>query len=136
MKIIIDSNVLFSALIRDSFTRRLILEYGKQFLFPEFIFEEMEKHKDELFRKSGMTTEDLNQLLQLIIKKILIVPNSILIPYREEALEIIKEIDIDDVLFIACALAYPNSILWSNDKDLKKQNKVTVLSTAEIIKVL
>ena len=136
MKIIIDSNILFSALIRDSFTRRLILEYEEQFLFPEFIFEEMEKHKEELFRKSGMTTEDLNKLLQLIIKKILIVPNSILIPYRKEALEIIKEIDIDDVLFIACALAYPNSILWSNDKDLKKQNKVTVLSTAEIIKVL
>ena len=52
MKIIIDSNVLFSALIKDSVTRKIILEYGDFFLFPEFIFEEMEKHRKRNYLKN------------------------------------------------------------------------------------
>ena len=48
MKIVMDSNVLFSALIRASTTRKLILEYGDLFLFPSYISEEAEKHKGEL----------------------------------------------------------------------------------------
>ena len=53
MNIILDSNVLFSALIKDSATRKIILKHEEAFLFPEFIFEEMEKHKEELLQKSG-----------------------------------------------------------------------------------
>lgn len=132
MIIIIDSNVLFSALVRNSLTRRLILEYDGLFLFPAFIFSEMEKHKDELIKKSGMIPEDFNKLLQLILNKVMIILSEILYPYRKEALEIIKDIDIDDVTFIACALAYPDSILWSDDKKIKKQSKVKVLNTTEI----
>ncbi|MBD3204289.1 hypothetical protein GF327_08400 [Candidatus Woesearchaeota archaeon] len=51
MKIIIDSNVLFSALIRDSTTRNIIFEYDSFFLFPSNIFEEMQEHIDELYKK-------------------------------------------------------------------------------------
>ena len=50
MKVVIDSNILFSALIKDSITRRLILEYDDFFLFPSYIFDEIEKHKDELIK--------------------------------------------------------------------------------------
>ena len=136
MRIIIDSNVLFSALIKDSTTRKIILEYAGLFLFPEFIFEEMEKHKRELFRKSGMPENDFNRLLQMLLQKVVIVPNEFLKPYRTEALEIIRDIDPDDVLFMACVLAYPNSILWSDDKNLKTQTRVKVLNTQEIMKIL
>ena len=57
-------------------------------------------------------------------------------PFKEQALEIIKEIDIDDVLFVACALAFPHSIIWSEDKKLKNQNQIKVLNTKEIIDLL
>jgi len=136
MNIIIDSNELFSALIKDSITRKIILEYASFFLFPSFIFEEMQKHKTELLKKSRMSGEDFSKLLQLILKKVVIVPNEVLIPYRKEAFEIVKNIDPDDVLFVACALAYYNSIIWSNDRKLKKQSRVKVLNTKEIIKLL
>ena len=55
MRIVIDSNILFSALIRNSKTRKLILEYEGFFLFPNYIFSEMQRHKYELIAKSGMT---------------------------------------------------------------------------------
>ncbi len=136
MNIIIDSNPLFSALIKDSSTRRIILEYDDFFLFPSFIFEEMQKHKAELLKKSRMSEEDFNKLLQLILKKVVIVPNEVLFPYKKEAFEIVKDIDPDDVVFVACALAYPNSIIWSNDRRLKEKTKISVLNTKEIIKLL
>lgn len=136
MNIILDSNVLFSALIRNSLTRALILEYDNFFLFPAFIFEEMDKHKQELIEKSGMSEKDFNELLQIILTKVLIIPSSNLLPYHDEAIEIVKKIDIDDSIFIACALAYKDSILWSDDKQLKNQNKIKVLNTSEIKKIL
>jgi len=41
MEIILDSNILFSALIKDSYIRQIILEYEGYFLFPTYIFEEL-----------------------------------------------------------------------------------------------
>ena len=124
MNIILDSNVLFSALIKDSVTRELILEYDGCFLFPAFIFEEMDKHKQELMDKSGMEKDDFNSLLQLLLSRVLIIPSTRLLPFRAEAVGIVKDIDINDSIFIACALANDDSILWSDDKKLKKLDDI------------
>jgi len=43
MNIVIDANILFSALIKDSKTREIILGYNGYFLFPFYIFIEMKK---------------------------------------------------------------------------------------------
>ena len=136
MNIIIDSNVLFSALIKDSKTRRTILEYDNCFLFPSFIFTETQRHKGELLAKSKMTKEEFDRLFQLILKKVIIVPNEALTSQKRAALEIVKDIDINDALFVACALAYPDSVIWSDDKKLKNQTKVKVLDTREIVEFL
>jgi len=136
MNIVIDSNVLFSAMIKDSITRRIILEYDGIFLFPSFIFQEMEKHKEELLIKSGMDIKDFNEILGIILKKVIIIPEEVLFQYRDEALEIIRDIELDDVLFIACALAYNDSIIWSDDKKLKEQTKIKIINTNEFIELL
>jgi predicted nucleic acid-binding protein len=132
MKIVMDSNVLFSALIKDSLTRKIILEYDDLFLFPEFIFEETNNHIEELLTKSKMKKEDFDLLLKSLLNKVFIVPNENLLNYKEEALDIVKNIDIDDAVFFACALNYKNSIIWSDDKKLKLQNKIKILNTSEI----
>ena len=136
MRIVIDSNILFSALIKDSITRKIILEYNGYFLFPSFIFEEMEEHKKELLDKSGLKIGEFNNLLELILKKVEIVPNEILKKYKQKALEIVKNIDVTDALFVACALAYSNSLIWTEDKRLKEQDKIKICNTKEIINLL
>lgn len=136
MNIIIDSNILFSALIKDSITRRIILEYDDHFLFPSYIFIEMKRHKKELLKKSKMKEKEFEKLLEIILKKVVIVPSEVLKPYSNEAADIVREIDPDDVLFVACGIAYHNSVIWSDDKALKKQDKVTVLDTQEIMDFL
>lgn len=132
MKIVIDSNILFSALIKDSITRRMILDYEGLFLFPEYIFEEMKKHKADLIKKSNMTQEDLQKLMALLLLKVTVIPNEVLQNYKKEAYQIIKDIDPDDVTFIACALAYPNSVIWSDDKKLKNQSTIKIINTNEM----
>lgn len=136
MKIVIDSNILFSALIKDSVTRRIILEYDGFFLFPSFIFEELEKHKAELLKKSGMKRKSFEALLNLLLQKVLIVSTDVLFRYRTRAYELVKDIDLDDTLFIACALAYPGSIIWSDDKKLKEQHQIHIINTAEMYSIL
>ena len=133
MKIILDTNILFSALIKDSTTRKIILEYDGKFLLPEYIFDEMKKHQEMLYQKTKLEKKEFEQLLQIILTKVEIVPIEKLIPHRAQARQIMENIDVNDVLFIACGVAYPNSVIWTDDKDFKKQDKVKVMNTAEII---
>jgi len=136
MEIVIDSNIIFSALIKNSKTRKLILEYENYFLFPEYIFFELQNHKNELLKKSQMNKIDFNKLLEILLERVKIIPKSKLLNYKDKAYKIIKDIDINDIEFIACALAYPNSIIWSDDKALKKQSKIKIFNTEEIIGIL
>lgn len=134
MRIVIDSNILFSALLKDSVTREIILEYRDSFLFPYYIFNEFEKHKSYLIEKSNISIEDFNKLLELILSKVTIIPPEVLQKHKSEALNIVKDIDKDDVIFFACALAYPGSAIWSDDKALKKQHAIKIFNTSEMLK--
>jgi predicted nucleic acid-binding protein len=88
--------VLFSALIKDSLTRKMILLSTGMFLFPSFIFDEMEKHKGELEEKSGMETQQFDLLLTILLQKVHIVPTHLLRPFEKKAYDIVKNIDPDD----------------------------------------
>ncbi len=110
----------------------MILDYEEQFLFPSYIFEEMEKHKNELLKKSKMKQRDFEVLLRLLLQKVIIIPNEVLLNYKDKAYEIIKDIDPDDVTFIACALAFSESVIWSDDKKLKQQSKIQIINTKEM----
>ena len=65
MELVIDANVLFSALIKESFSYNILFS-GKFHLFaPEYIFTELEKHKGEIMNKTGRTTEELFRLVEM-----------------------------------------------------------------------
>ena len=132
MIIVVDSNVLFSALVRSSLTRKIIYELDEDLVFPEAIFDELRRNKLELVKKSKLSEEEFDEILRLILKYVKIIPTEQLKPYRKEAFNLIREHSPDDVMFIACALAFDKGILWSNDKKLKRQNKVIVLNTQEM----
>ena len=58
-----------------------------------------------------MKEKDFEELLSLLLRKVIIIPNEILLHYKKEAYQIIKDIDPDDVTFIACALAFNDSVI-------------------------
>ncbi len=96
----------------------------------------MERYKNELLTKSKMKSKDFEDLLRLLLRKVIIIPNEVLLHYRGEAFEIIKEIDPNDVTFIACALAFSDSVIWSDDKKLKQQSKVQIINTNEMYSLI
>ncbi|MBI2147401.1 PIN domain-containing protein [Candidatus Woesearchaeota archaeon] len=137
MRIVIDSNILLAALIKDSATRKIILKYGGSFLFPEIIFEEVEKYKPDLLRKSGMDEKEFNELFGVLLRKVMIVPTEILSLYYDESEKLARIAESpEDQLFFACAMAYPDTVIWSNDKRLKKQTVVKIITTGEMISLV
>lgn len=135
MIIVLDTNVFISAIVKDSTTRRLIVESKQILLFPENIFQEIREHKEEILKKSGLIEEEYNKLIAKILSYVYIVPEELLILQREEAYSLAKNIDLDDVLFFATALVFKDSIIWSDDKKLKNQDKIKVLNTKEIVRL-
>ncbi len=58
MDVVVDANVIFAILIKDSFSYHLLFSEKWRLFTPEFIFTEFEKHKEEILKKTERTTED------------------------------------------------------------------------------
>jgi predicted nucleic acid-binding protein len=54
MKLVIDTNILLSALIKDSTTRKIIIQSEWQLYYPEISFHEVHKYKQLVLEKSGL----------------------------------------------------------------------------------
>ena len=131
MNIVLDTNILISALIKNSLTRGIIINSSHNFLLPEFELEEIENHKEEILEKSKLSKEDFYILLFDLLRYVKIIKLDKIINYRQEAYNIIGNIDEDDTIFIATALAFDCPI-WTDDKDFKKQKIIKIYSTSEM----
>lgn len=133
MRLAIDTNVLISALVADSKTRKLILESDHEFYSPDYLEIEVREHEDELIEKSGLTDSDFKSLWTLLFDEIEVVPREVYSEELEESREIMKEIDVKDAPFLACALA-KDAKVWSDDKHFQKQDLVAVVKSSELIR--
>ena len=136
MNIVLDMNVLMSAIIKDSFTRSIITKSKHRFCVPETVFKTLLKYQSLILKKTNANSKDLDSLIDNLFSYIEILPLKTFEPYIKKSEKIMGDIDIEDAVFVACALSLPNSAIWSNDKHLKKQNLVKVYNTDEILKVL
>jgi predicted nucleic acid-binding protein len=132
MNIVIDTNIFISALIKEGIARQIITKSGHNLLFPEFEFEEIRKHKQEIIQKSGLSEKGFDILLLRLLNYVKIIPVNIIFNYKKQAFEIIGKIDSDDTIFVATALAF-NCPIWSEDKHFQKQNKIKILTTKDVI---
>ena len=130
MDFVLDANILFAALIRDSHTRHIILISDNNFYIPEFFFEELKNKIDELTEKTNLAKEKLEEiLLEMILSSgIKIVPKQEIDEFMEKATFISP--DPDDIPYFALALKLACPI-WSNDGKLKDQNVVRIYNTKE-----
>lgn len=127
-----DTNIIFSALLKDSAARKIILSDTFDLFVPEFLFTEIKKHEEVILKKSGMEKEKLELLLLLLQSHISVIPIKKFSDFLEEAEKEMEKIDIKDAPFIALALKLKIPI-WSNDLHFKKQRKVEAFDTAEIM---
>ncbi len=132
MKLVVDANVVISALIADSKTRELVVTLEPDLLTPEFVHDEIENYDELIVEKSGMTPDRVAQFIDLLFQYIEAVPAAEFYPHIEEADAAIGETDPDDVLYVACALA-KDADVWSDDADFDEQNLVERHSTSDVI---
>ena len=132
MLLVVDANVLFSALIKESGTAELLVSDKIELITPEFILSEFQEHKKEILNKTHRNEEDFYKFLFILENKIEVIPSSELKSFLKKASAISP--DIDDIPYFAAAIKF-NCPVWSEDKELKRQNKIKIYSTSDLLKI-
>lgn len=139
MKIIVDTNIVFSAILNSqSKIGQLIINGSKFFKFYTvgLLKNEIEEHTDKILTISGFTKDQFIKSYQTITKRITFV-DEILISDKDilKAIDLVAEIDENDALFVALT-NYLNGKLWTGDKKLvsglKKKRYSRTISTNDL----
>lgn len=117
MKVVVDSNIIFSAsLSENSKFRKLLNNSEHEFIAPYELFEEIFSNLDKIIKYSKSSeTETIKYLNQLLSK--LTYYHLDLIPKEvyEQAYNICKDYDASDTPFVALAI-HLEAKLWTGDK--------------------
>ena len=133
MMLIVDTNIIVAGLIKDAITRQLLIHPDLELYTPEFTLVEIKKHKNVLLKKSRLGKEDFSILFEGVISKIIVVPIEDFKSYISKANDIMEQIDVYDIPFLALALSFDNDGIWSHDKDFEKQDEVKIWKTMDLI---
>jgi predicted nucleic acid-binding protein len=142
--VVINSNILFSSLIKEEgFTRAalLFLKENKnlRFMIPKTCLEEFKSYAGEIARKSKLTIGNVIMGFEKLTESVERMDESGLKDEIKEGLKYVK--DEKDVLFVAVALKYrPSYILTYNKKDYRikelKQLDVWVVNPKEALDLI
>ncbi|MBW2975457.1 hypothetical protein KY366_07085 [Candidatus Woesearchaeota archaeon] len=132
MMIVIDSNRIVAALLKDSTTRGILFNNKFYFIAPEFVKEEIEKHRGEFIKKAGIASPEFDLLLSLIFESLTLVPK---VKYNKVLGKFKSEIsDPKDVPYLACCIATRSEWVWSHDPHMKEQDKVKVFTNIDLLR--
>ena len=128
-KIILDTNVIISALIKSGITREIILKDSFEFLTPAYTLTEIYRYKKLICKKSKISFKEFDELVNKLFRYIRVLNPASYFSYLKKASKLID--DVDDISFIATALAL-NCSIWSDDKHFQKQKEIKVFTTKQI----
>jgi len=124
VKVVIDANIIFSALLsKNSQYRDLLLDEKYEFYSPNYVFLEIFKHKEKILKCTKEPEEEVYGFIGKILKRVHFVQEE-LISFENYMLayNLCKEIDENDTPFVALALEI-NGFLLTGDTNLKKALK-------------
>jgi predicted nucleic acid-binding protein len=137
MLLVVDANIVFSVLISGGRTLDIFLlnRWHKRFDFiaPEYLMVEIENHTGEITEKTKLSNTELRKVLGFIEREMEFIPFEEFKDMYREAEKITP--DPYDTPYFALALKLKGTI-WSNDKALKSQSTVRVITTKEVLTLL
>jgi predicted nucleic acid-binding protein len=136
LRLVVDTNILFASLIRDSTTRRIILTSPIHFIVPTETFNELNALIPELSLKNSLTVAENLELISILSEYLEVIDVKIYLDKLDEAYKLIGQIDEDDVPFLALALAIECDGIWTEDKHFEKQQKVRIWKIKDVIEWL
>jgi len=121
MILIADTNIIFSALIKPYGDIAYILKDTKNtFIAPDYLLVEIYDHWNKVSKYTPLSKLELVKELHLYTSAITFyAPENVPSKHRHKAREIIVNIDIKDLAFVALHL-YTKHKLWTGDKKLIK----------------
>ena len=121
MKVVVDSNILFSALlVKNSKLRDTLLKKNHHFYSPNYFFNEIFKFKEKILKCSKLDEVELYEYLRKILENIRFIRMEVISKEnRLLAVNLCKNLDEKDSPFIALAIEI-DAYVWTGDKKLKK----------------
>lgn len=120
MKVVVDSNIVFSALLKspNRFCDTICLS-SDEFYTPKFMFVEIFKYKERIVRQSKMPEEEVLEMLYRLILNLRFFDET-LISTRNflRGFQLVKNTDRNDLVFVALAFEI-GAKLWTSDLELK-----------------
>ena len=143
MKIIVDTNIVFSAILNSSSRIGKVLLNSRehfQFYTCDFLRYELLKHRNKIQKLTGLTEVETEELEYLTTENLRFI-NEKIIPTKSIQLseDLIHHIDPGDIPFLALTIHLKGK-LWTGDKKLieglKSKGFKDYISTQEISKLL
>ena len=117
MKIVADSNIIFSALISGKDLYLEIFQTHKVYV-PDIVIDELLKYESRIIKKSKIKQERFRSFIQMLFEGITVIPKFAISPSNwQKAYSFCKDIDEKDTPFVALSLEL-NMPLLTNDKAL------------------
>ena len=119
MKVVVDSNIVFSVILNPgSSIGDIILNSQETFSFYacDYVREEINEHKDKIIKITGYDKREYDEVEFLVYKQIDFFSEST-IPFEfwKKAADFVRDIDMDDIPFVALSL-FLDIKLWTGDK--------------------
>jgi predicted nucleic acid-binding protein len=142
MKVVVDSNIVFSAMLNpESSIGDIILNSQDTFSFYacEYLREEINEHKDKIIKLTGYDEREYSEVEFLVYKHVDFFSEST-IPFEfwQKAADLVRDIDMDDITFVALSL-FLDIKLWTGDKllidGLTKKGFKNIITTQEMLQL-
>jgi len=130
MKLVVDTNIVFSLFKSNSFTRRLVRKHDLELFSPGALIKELDKYCEIICSKGKISEESFEYVKESILEIINIFPESK--EFLSKADKLISHKT--DLPFLALALELKIPI-WSNDSHFKEQSLVSIFTTSELAKM-
>jgi len=138
MRLVVDANELFAGIIAkgkelQSWTLDILFSDEVELFAPFRLLAELEKNRDEIRRKSGFSLQDFEVFVGVLKLRVRFIPLEQFLDKVPEAKELAPHLK--DIEYFALALKLDCPI-WAQEKAFKKQSRVKVFSTSELISFL
>ena len=140
MKVIVDSNIIFSALLNTQSTVGDILLNSQdqlEFYTCGYLREEIETHKPRILTKTGYSEIEYREIEFLIYQQLTFFTESLItFDVWKQAANLVREVDMDDIAFVALSL-FMDIKIWTRDNKLrdglKSKGFDNFISTQELL---
>ena len=133
MKLIIDTNRIMAGLLKDSTSRKIILNDSFSFFAPDYIETELSRHLSYLVKKAKISEPNFDIIMHTLLERVVLVPFEDFGQEYDHAMQIMEIIDENDSSFLAVGLALGIRGIWTEDRHFLRQDLLEVYSTRDLI---